>query len=508
MSEFGDLGPAFGASSVGAELFRTNPQAQTFVSMISSIYKRIGPLYDPDNALFEDANAWTRVLRDDRFRSYISMRLAKVARLTWQMEPASDRPEDVAAATTAEECFRQIPAFTSSRRHLAKFAFWGSSHAWIEGRREWRMCGTSPSTPRGHLAEWWVPTYIKPLDKRQVIYRTLPVKGEDGVVRYTTETLLGTIDAGVHEPMKNPECLVSCTYDDEVERLGYGRGLLETLYHIYWIKGIVRRIGLSGLEKWAHGIVAARLDSTSRGAIDDDTAALAQTTLDTLMAMRDNGAIVLDKNDELEVLTQSGAGGELTLKWLAYCDEGAAQLCLGSIRPTGGGEGGSLARTTEEATTTDDLLDCDREMIDEAITRHVVQLWWDLNQGPLLAMGLGTAKMPRFRSLHTDREDPEKVGRTLKLAQEIGMSISADDAHRRMGVKRPGANEETLEAPNPEPSGFGGFGGDPFASMGAGKPPAKPTPGAKPDEPTEPGPEALSAAGRVRRALAIIAGRG
>lgn len=460
-----DLGPAFGASGVGSELNRANPQAQQFVALISSLYRNLTPLYDPDAALLEDANAWSKVLRDDRFRSFISMRLAKVARLTWTMEPASDRIEDINAAASVEPFLREIPLFTSSRRHFAKFAFWGRSHAWIEGRRDWRVAGVSATLPDGLLAEWWSPTFIRPLDKRQVIYRPKRVKTAEGNEVVGVETLLGTIDAGVHAPMAHPECLVTCVYDDEVERLGHGRGLLETLYHVYWIKGIVRRIGLSGLEKWAHGIVAAKVDASARSGTDDDTESLAQTFLDTLQAMRSDGTIVVDSRDEVEVLSINGEGGNLVMKWLAYCDEGAAQLILGSIRPTGGGEGGSLARTEEEATTTDDLLDCDREMIDEVITNSVVKLWWDLNAGNLAAMGLGAAKMPRFRSLHTDREDPEKVGRIYESAQKIGMQVGTEDAHRRMGIARPAPGEEVLAAPKPElPPGFGPPGQEPGTS--------------------------------------------
>lgn len=495
-----DFGPAFASSGVAGDLFRTNPQAQQFVSLISALYKRLTPFYDPDAALAEDANAWTKVLRDARLRSFISMRLAKVARLTWALEPASDALVDVNAAATVEPFLREIPLFTSARRHFAKFAFWGRSHGWIEGRRDWRVAGKSESFPDGLLAEWWTPTFLRPLDKRQVIYKPERKKADDGREVVRVETLLGTIDAGVHKAMEHPECLITCVYDDEVERLGYGRGLLETLYHLYWIIGIIRKIGLSGLEKWAHGILAARLDSSARSGTDQTAEELAQQTLDTLAAMRSDGVVVLDIKDEVEVLSVSGEGGMLTLRWLESCYEAAAQLCLGSIRPTGGGEGGSLARTEEEAETTDDLLDCDREMIDEAITNAVVKLWWDLNASNLAALGLAGAKMPRFRSMHTDREDPEKVGRLLKLAQEVGMELGAEDSHRRMGIPRPAPDEAKLAAPKP-PSPFGDLGGSGF--NGEGDPEDT---GGMPDKARPPGSAKMSAVQRVRAALRILRG--
>jgi len=463
-----DLGPGFGPGGVGADLFRANPQAQQFIALLHGLYKSRTQLYDPDAALLEDPNFWTKILRDDRMRAAISMRLAKVARLSWTMEPASDAIEDVHAAATVEPFLRKIVAFTSSRRHLAKMAFWGRSHAWIEGRRNWDVAGVSAKFPSGLLAEWWSPVYVRPLDKRQVIYqpKSEPVVDEAGVPRdrISVTTLLGTIDCGRHEPMKHPECLVTCRYDDEVERLGHGRGLDETLALTLWAIGQLRRLGLSGLEKWAHGIVCAKLDSTARAGTDQTAEELASATLDAIHALRADGALVVDSKDEIDVLVNNGTGGELLLKWIEFFYDGATMLVLGSIRPTGGGEGGSYDRAETESDTTDDLLDCDREMIDEEITRSVVKLWWELNAGNLASLGLATAKMPRFKSLGIDREDSEKVGRVLKQAQELGMEIGADDAHRRMGVPRPSPGEAILEAPAP-PSPFGA-GGDGFPKFG------------------------------------------
>jgi hypothetical protein len=182
----------------GAHLFRANPQAQQMVSMLSALYKSMAPLYDPDGALMRDPDAWGKVQLDDRFRAFIQQRVAKVGRNEFVIEPATDALEDVFAAATVEPFMRAIPAFSSARRHLAKFAFHGRSHAWIEGRREWRVAGRSETFPSGFLAEWWAPSFIRPLDKRQIIYQPQRVKGLDGSDVVRVKTLLGTIDAGKH----------------------------------------------------------------------------------------------------------------------------------------------------------------------------------------------------------------------------------------------------------------------------------------------------------------------
>lgn len=493
-----DFGPAF-ANGIGYEFFRTNPQAQQFVSMLSAVYRNAAPLYDPDNALLKDPNAWGHVLRDDRFRAFIQQRLAKVARIAFVIEPSSDREEDVYAAATCDQFMREVPGFTSARRHLAKFAFWGRSHAWIEGRREWRIAGKSETFPDGFLGEWWSPTFIRPLDKRQVIYQSEHRRGEDGANVVHVKTLLGTIDAGKHVEMQHPECLITCVYDDEVERLGHGRGLLETMYHAYWIKGVVRRIGLSGLEKWAHGVVVGMVDAAAHATTDTDAQAAAAALLTTIQAMRAGGAIVLDSRDKVEVVKSDGAGQDATMKWFAYIDEGVSQLCLSSVRTMGGKDAGPYKAGEVEAESSEDLLDCDRELIDEQITRSIVRLWWDLNAANLAAMGLGAARCPVFRSRGLRDEDPEKVARTLESAQRLGMQIPADEAHRRLRIKRPAPGEDVLEAPKPAaPDIFGGFGGE--GGAGGGRPEGVP----RSDMPENGGEEL----GAIRSFLAMLKARG
>jgi phage gp29-like protein len=123
----------------------------------------------------------------------------------------------------------------------------------------------------------------------------------------------------------------------------------------------------------------------------------------------------------------------------------------------GGGEGGPYKQVGAEQASSEDLLDGDRELIDEQISRSVIQLFMDLNASPMAAMGLGAAQCPRFRSRGVTSEDPEKIGRVLEAAQRLGVKIGAAEAHRRLGIKRPAKGEDILEAPKAESSSiFGG----------------------------------------------------
>jgi phage gp29-like protein len=95
-------------------------------------------------------------------------------------------------------------------------------------------------------------------------------------------------------------------------------------------------------------------------------------------------------------------------------------------------------------------------MLDECITQSLVRLVIDMNAGVLAEMGLAGAKSPRFKSLHMDREDPEKFLRTVQIGQACGMRIGADDAHRRSGIPRPAEDEDVLETPKAESTGMFG----------------------------------------------------
>ena|SRR5690348_2678018 len=124
----------------------------------------------------------------------------------------------------------------------------------------------------------------------------------------------------------------------------------------------------------------------------------------------------------------------------------------------------------------------------------------DLNAANFAALEIGAARCPVFRSRGLRDEDPEKVGRVLTAAQGLGVTIGAQEAHRRLGIKMPAPGEKILEAPKPNPSdlfggGFGGEGGD-----GGGRPEGIP----RSDKPENGGAD-LSA---VRSFLAMLKARG
>lgn len=455
--------------SSSGSLFRTSSEQVRFAATLAARYRSGAPLWDPDEALIRDADWWSKVLRDGGLAHAIRQRLAKVVRDDWSMKPGGEDEQSKTVAAIFEEMFRKIRLFSASRRHLAKFAFHGNAHAWIEGRREWCTLGAGEKNPVGYLAEWWLPRYVKPLDKRQILL--VPVL--EGGQQVRVEQRMATIDGGTHAPILNPECLVSAIYDDEVERLGSGRGLGEAIYHGYWRKGQVRELWLRGVARWAMGVIVGKIDAAAHANVDTGSTSDAVTTMqEVLQTMGEGGVFTIDKRDEIDVLF-GGEGSGDAKDAMVYEDKELTQLILGSVLPTGGGgDVGSMARAETESDTSDDLLDSDREMLDEVLTERLVRLCWNLNQANFAAVGLAAAKMPRFNSMRVHEETSEEAGNTLKVAHDLGLEISKEEAYRRLQVSPPGPEEDVIEPaapPNPFGGGLPGFPPEPppeFAAMG------------------------------------------
>jgi hypothetical protein len=143
-----------------------NPQAQTFMSLVSSVYKSGAPyLYDPDLSRLRDPDTWSKIMVDDDFRPAWLQRLAKVTRREWRIEPGDESDAAARKAKIIEAMIRDADGLYEARRHLAHAAMWGFAPVWTEGSREL-------AAPCGIIGEWWLPKAFRPLDYRQIVLRS------------------------------------------------------------------------------------------------------------------------------------------------------------------------------------------------------------------------------------------------------------------------------------------------------------------------------------------------
>lgn len=483
---------SFTAASSQLPILRSGPNANVFVYALSAAYKARTWLYNPDLALARDAAAWEKVWRFPPIAHALQKRAHMVATRDWGFEPGGDRADDKRAAALVEEAFRKIHRFGSARKRLAHVAYLGSACEWVEGRRmtvrlrhaaeappppvakepEPQVPGAPPKPPKeppdpppAPEARFWMITGFRHIDYRRI--RLWPVwetnaEGKDVLVAVKPQ--LGSIDqAGAWIDIEATECLLRVLYDDEEGRLGYGRGMMEAIYWGFWIIELLLREGLEGVERWAQGWVVGTVDHGQLGSKDAGAEAVATAYLDALEKMRGRGVFVKGKGEELEVQETSGSGHQLVTSMIEMIVGWLTQLVLGSVRPSGGGEGGTFGQGKVEERSTDEVIAFDRMLLDEAITAGPVALWWRLNQSELAACGLADANMPRFVSIEGDDEDPVKFGEVVEKAQKAGLAVSTEEAYRRFGLKRPAPGEEVLAPVADVPSGFGGS--DPFSDL-------------------------------------------
>jgi hypothetical protein len=454
-----------------------NPQAQTFMSLVAAVYKSGAPyLYDPDLSRLRDPDTWSKIMVDDDFRPAWQQRLAKVTRREWRIDPADDTEAAAKKSKIIDALMRGADGLYDARRHFAHAAMWGYAPVWTEGTREL-------AAPLGLIGEWWMPKVFRGLDYRQIVLRSEATRDpKDGTAHVVVVPLMATVEDGTFQPVNSPECLALYVWgNDTLDRKGYGRGLDEAIYVLVWVKAAARAIFLQGYEKWANGIVDVAMDASAHGTTDQDSASVADQHATAVNAMRALGYFIHDKRDEIKILASSGEGTRSGLDLLRYLGEAITRVTLNSVLSSGQASGsGSLARAGEEGQTTDDVMDAERDMIDDIVTRRIIGLIDKRNEPMWLALGLSGVAPGKFSSVADENEDPEKFGRVVELAQKAGLAISEDEAYRRFGLRKPGADEKVLEAPKPE-SPFGGLGGFPPPQFGD-----KPGAGGdgKPGEPT------------------------
>ena len=420
-------------------------------------------LYDPDLALASDPSAWEKVRRDVRIAGPINKRLHMVATPEWNLEPGGETPEDEACASIIEEIVRDVPQFQGARLRLAQLVFLSRSYEFVEGERR-------KATFRGVRGNWWVPKRLRHVDRRRFRYKpvwSVDDRGKPVLVEVVEQ--VGDITSGMYVDNPHPELLVRGIYQDEEGRLGYGLGLLETLYYALHFRGILWREGLQGAERWAQGWVLGKIDESLKGADSRPNDQLVETMIEELEKMRSRGVLVLGKGDEVDVVESSGSGNRIVMDLIEYLDDACDKLILAATRTIGGGEGGSYALAQVEERSTRSIVEFDRSLVDEALTRGLVNLIFERNRMILFEAGLVRAKCPRFRSVAPEERGLEGDIAAADALFDAGQEIEIGEYFRRMGYSRPGPNDETVKREAKEPTGFAGFpsgGGFPFAISG------------------------------------------
>ena len=433
-----------------------NVHQDLYVRALANVYRSGYRVYDPDFALSREPDIWEKARRDPVIAHAVELRLHMVAARKWSLDPASDRDEDKMAAKLFEELFRKIGMFHQARYELAEAVLTSRSFQYMKTKRQ-PMELLIKGMEGAPVLDWLVPTGLQDVDRRR--FRWVPVNDFDdqGKRVMHTELELFSVVRERWERVDRPDLFIKHVYSDQESRLGYGRGLLEAIYFYHYAKGIVLREGLQGLERWSQGQLIVKIEGLREASTGKTNENLQNEWLKVLERMRSRNAMAFDKNDEYEVVQGGGEGHKMVVDFLNYLDNAMTRLILGAVLPSGGDAGGgSFARAAVEENTMETLIQYDRALLDEVITRDLVGMVWRANIENLRAVGLEKAKMPQFRTVHERREDPAVAVKVAAEAINAGIDLPRDEVYRKIGYPVPSEGEEVFKG-REEPMAPSGF---------------------------------------------------
>lgn len=413
---------------------------------LSNAYQ--GPrIYDPGWALSKDPEADDKLLRDTVIAALVRQRKHKVAPLKWRMEPGDDTPAAKRYAKTIEGMLKRIDGFSEARFNLADAELKSRAYAFIRGQYQPDNFGD------GFVRLWWVPRQLVDMDRRRfrrVVECRKPLR---------TAWELWDVENRKWCRITAPEVFVKHVYDDDESNLGYGRGLMDSLY-LYWrAKSVVLEEGLAGVERWARGALIAKISGLRESATGKTNAVVAQEFLDVLDKMRGRHAMAFDKDDDVQPLTGGMEGHQMVQDFLRYLDGAVERLLLG--KQSLDSDSGSLARAGVEQDEGDASMAFSREHLDETIQRDLVSLCIDVNRDVLSMMGFASVEPPRFTSAPVVKPKPDVAATTAKTLLDAGVRLVAKDVYEQTGFKQPLPGDDVIEPrpqPAPMPFGAGGFG--------------------------------------------------
>ena len=129
---------------------------------------------------------------------------------------------------------------------------------------------------------------------------------------------------------------------------------------------------------------------------------------------------------------------------LRYFDEAMCKVILGSIRPTGGGIGGSLARTEEESETTESLIQYDRMQLDDVLSRDLIGLFMLRNKIQLASLGLQNARPPLFRTGFEKRKNAKEAIEVITAAIAAGIPLKREEVYQRIDMTMPSSTDDVI----------------------------------------------------------------
>lgn len=447
------------------ELRLQNQSQQLWTRAISGAWRNRPFINDPSLWLLRDPDAEEKMLRDADIAHAIGFRRHLIAGKEWACvakDATSPRAElgiDVATRLLDNVCH-----FTDARLNLARAFFSGSRFARIHGTTKRMALGD------GIDRVWWIPTKLEDMDKR--MYRR--VSAWDPVAEkleaHWERWHIGP-DKFIAETEADAVQTVRHVYQDDQATLGHGRALREALGWWWYAKEHVFQESLQAIERFAQGIIHARVDGLRHGDTGVPNNQLVSDWVDLLEDLRGRHVLVSDKADEIDIISGNAEGWQMMHTIREELRSTIFTLVLGANLTTAANEGGSYALAEIQENSTEALIQYDRQTLEETLTKDLLGCIWFKNWPNMVELGLAD-DMPRFAITQEKKQDPKERAEVAAILNGMGVDLAADELYEQTGFTKPEPGEDIIEGSSAPADPFGAFGGgNPFGQPTNGQPP-------------------------------------
>lgn len=408
-----------------------NVAGDLYNQALSTAYFPGRRIYSPSYAELSDVEIVDKLKRDPIISQLITFRKHLVAGRSWNVEPMRQTVEDKEIAVITEQALKNIERFESSKFNLSEATFRGSAYAYIEGKRINIKLGNDTVE-----RSWWIPTRLRDVG----LERFGQVVKDDGNVIWE----FWSIKEMAWKELTHPEWFIRHKYEDTERTLGYGRGLIEAMYIYAYSKSVVLELGLQGIDRWALGMLIAKIDTSLVTEPNITTKTILENTVNALKKMRTNHVLALDKNDDVVNVTGGSEGYGMVKDMLSYLDNALRILVLSANLPTSATGGGSYSLGEIQENSTEALIQYDRTLLAETLTRDLIGLFYGLNESNFKAMKLEKANKPVFSIVQEKRVDPVATMNVISQALNAGIRLREDEVYEKIGFSIPQANDKIV----------------------------------------------------------------
>lgn len=471
------------------EFLSGNNRSEIYSRRFASVYRTLSTVYDPSAAIQDEPNIEEKVLQNARLAHALNTRWEQIAGRKWTVSGGEEAtPEEQVLAKITMQGLANIRRFTTARKMLARADFSGARFAEVRKQTIWAPWGD------GKNRRWVVPCVIKDIPKERFRWQRTPG------TKTSVHLEIFSLDADTWIPVPENAPVLRHVFDDSEETLGYGRGLREALYFVWYAVSHIHRERMDAIERFGQGRLVLKIAGDKDAQVGATNTQIRDRALATLAKMKARHEFVIGQGDELDQMEGSMTGHEMMSSAEEECYQAAEQLCMGSVLPTGGGtDKGSLARARVEEGSSDDLFHTCGDMLEESISEGLCVPFTVDNFSNLREMGLDGVPHPKFQILRDGKGDPLQNAQRIQAAQAAGLKIKRSEAYDLCELTEPGEDDDVLEPPQ-QASPFGAPPGGAPGDGGAGEPTQPPdagggdegTPTQDPADATQPPPDTLA----------------